>query len=177
MRKTANAAALAVAVGLCLLMMVAAASARPAQVDMDRAIPPMLEFNHWATGQRTPKDPPVIKYASRAALQAMYGCAEAGGCGVMAVTLPDGTIVLDEDFELGRDDYVLVHELVHFMQYSNGVYHDLGRAEQRIKPDTCIAGMEPEAYRAQAAYVAARGAGWAPNDFTVLTYALSCWGN
>jgi hypothetical protein len=58
-----------------------------------------------------------------------------------------GTIYLSTKFRIGRDDYVLAHELTHYQQFKSG------------KQWPCSAAMEPEAYRVQNLWVEATGRG------------------
>jgi hypothetical protein len=67
-----------------------------------------------------------------------------------------GAIYLLDTFELGRDDYILLHELVHHLQDENG------------KTFKCIAEREREAYLLQSRFVAETGTGEAPNDMYML---------
>jgi hypothetical protein len=68
----------------------------------------------------------------------------------------NGTIYLPETFTLGRDDYVLVHELVHHLQDESG------------KKFECLAAREREAYILQTKFVQERGVGEVPNDMYML---------
>lgn len=65
-----------------------------------------------------------------------------------------GTIYLPDSFALGRDDYVLVHELVHHLQDEAG------------KKFRCIAEREHEAYTLQIKFTEETGLGadQKPND-------------
>jgi hypothetical protein len=67
-----------------------------------------------------------------------------------------GTIYLPDTFQLGRDDYILLHELVHHLQDESG------------KPFECLATREREAYRLQAWFVDETGGGEKPNDMFML---------
>ena len=67
-----------------------------------------------------------------------------------------GAIYLPENFALGRDDYILVHELVHHLQDENG------------KRFACLAAREREAYVIQMQFVQETGIGEAPNDMYML---------
>ena len=67
-----------------------------------------------------------------------------------------GTIYLPNTFELGRDDYVLLHELVHYLQDESG------------KRFECPALREREAYLLQTRFVEETGAGETPNDMFML---------
>ena len=55
------------------------------------------------------------------------------------------TMFLREDFELGRDDQILLHELVHHFQWANG--HD----------QSCLGKLEREAYELQTRYAESIG--------------------
>jgi hypothetical protein len=62
------------------------------------------------------------------------------------------TIFLPDTFVLGQDDYMLVHELVHFLQ------------DETDRKFSCLAEREREAYRLQTAFVNEIGVGSTPND-------------
>jgi hypothetical protein len=68
----------------------------------------------------------------------------------------NGTIYLPDTFTLGRDDYILVHELVHFLQDESGKRFD------------CLATREREAYVLQTKFVQEHGVGEVPNDMYML---------
>jgi hypothetical protein len=68
----------------------------------------------------------------------------------------NGTIYLPETFTLGRDDYILVHELVHHLQDESG------------KQFECLAAREREAYVLQTKFVQQYGVGEVPNDMYML---------
>ena len=68
----------------------------------------------------------------------------------------NGTIYLPETFTLGRDDYILLHELVHHLQDESG------------KQFECLAAREREAYVLQTKFVQQHGAGEVPNDMYML---------
>lgn len=67
-----------------------------------------------------------------------------------------GTIYLPDTFKLGRDDYILLHELVHHMQDESG--RNFG----------CLAEREREAYVLQTRFVEETGIGETPNDMFML---------
>ena len=67
-----------------------------------------------------------------------------------------GTIYLPSTFTLGRDDYILLHELVHHLQDESG------------KPFECLAAREREAYALQTQFVLETGFGETPNDMFML---------
>ncbi len=74
---------------------------------------------------------------------------------VQAAQVP-GTIYLPDTFQLGRDDFILVHELVHHLQDESG------------KAFECLALREREAYRLQTKFVQETGTGQMPNDMYML---------
>jgi hypothetical protein len=65
-------------------------------------------------------------------------------------------IILPNSFALGRDDYMLLHELVHYLQYESG------------KAFPCLEEREREAYLLQTAFVIETGKGEMPNDMFML---------
>jgi hypothetical protein len=65
-------------------------------------------------------------------------------------------IILPDTFQLGRDDYMLLHELVHLLQDQTG------------KKFECPALREREAYELQTKFVAETGVGETPNDMFML---------
>jgi hypothetical protein len=67
-----------------------------------------------------------------------------------------GTIYLPETFTLGRDDYILLHELVHHLQDESGRQFE------------CLAMREREAYVLQTKFVQQYGVGEVPNDAYML---------
>jgi hypothetical protein len=67
-----------------------------------------------------------------------------------------GTIYLPQSFALGRDDYILLHELVHHLQDESG------------KAFACLAAREREAYVIQTKFVQETGIGETPNDMFML---------
>ncbi len=67
-----------------------------------------------------------------------------------------GAIYLPDTFQLGRDDFMLLHELVHHMQDESGLKFG------------CLAEREREAYQLQTKYVGETGIGDMPNDMFML---------
>jgi hypothetical protein len=67
-----------------------------------------------------------------------------------------GAIYLPDTFALGRDDYILVHELVHHLQEESG------------KRFACMEAREREAYLLQTEFVEETGLGEVPNDMFML---------
>jgi hypothetical protein len=68
----------------------------------------------------------------------------------------DGAIYLPDTFTLGRDDFMLLHELVHHLQDESG------------RKFECLAEREREAYRLQTRFVEETQTGDAPNDMFML---------
>jgi len=68
----------------------------------------------------------------------------------------DGAIYLPDTFTLGRDDFMLLHELVHHLQDESG------------RKFECLAEREREAYRLQSRFVEETQTGDAPNDMFML---------
>jgi hypothetical protein len=68
----------------------------------------------------------------------------------------DGTIYLPDTFTLGRDDFMLLHELVHHLQDESG------------RKFECLAEREREAYRLQTRFVEETQSGEVPNDMFML---------
>jgi hypothetical protein len=67
-----------------------------------------------------------------------------------------GTIYLPNNFTVGRDDFILLHELVHHLQDESG------------KRFECLATREREAYALQSQFVLETGRGDMPNDMFML---------
>lgn len=67
----------------------------------------------------------------------------------------EGVIFLNNNFRLGRDDYMLAHELTHFQQFESGENWPRCR-------------MEAQAYKVQAAFVIQTGTGKKGDPLTVM---------
>lgn len=77
------------------------------------------------TGYAIPAVPPEILTLSHEAL-AQQVCGKP--CGVVAFTMPDGRILLDDAVAVGRDPVgtsILVHELTHFLQIHAAIAHEI----------------------------------------------------
>lgn len=162
MRRVAALLALAFA----LAAVAAPAVARPDADRLAQRVAELSEFVRLATGYAVTAPPKIVfksqEQLDRTFFGANYTPALAGHVGALTI---GGAIMLSEDFEIGRDDYILVHELTHFMQHESGK-DDGGCASRR----------EPEAYRVQDIFVAATGRGKRSDPFTVLTIAAGCDG-
>ena len=143
-----------------------AAYARPPQDAFDARVAELSEFVRLVTGYTVTAKPKIVfrtqEQLDRTYFGANYTPSLKGQIGALAIS---GVIFLSEDFELGRDDYILAHELTHFMQFESG--KDGGG---------CAARLEPEAYRVQDIFVAATGRGKRSDPFTVLLSAAACDG-
>lgn len=78
----------------------------------------------------------------------------------------DGNIYLleDEDLTTIEGQAVLIHELVHYLQYRHGIDKQVG----------CMRELEPAAYAAQAEFLAQHGKEPPFNDMHVLLVS-ACW--
>jgi hypothetical protein len=96
---------------------------------------------------------PVLNYIFfETAANASYS----GQDSVKGLYLERGIMLLPDDFKLGEHDYILVHELVHHLQWE----HDRGFP--------CLAKREREAYELQARWVEESGVGVKPNPLFML---------
>jgi hypothetical protein len=68
----------------------------------------------------------------------------------------DRTIFLPDNFQLGRDDFIVVHELVHHLQHEAGMEFE------------CVGASERDAYRLQGEFVEEVGTGTRPDPLFVL---------
>ena len=101
----------------------------------------------------------VIRVEPRTITSIAYGIRQDNGPEPEAVTA-GATIFLPTSFRLGRNDDVLVHELVHVLQYAN---------DARFR---CRSEQEKQAYETQSAYVEEAGIGTKPDPFAV--FLLHC---
>jgi hypothetical protein len=93
----------------------------------------------------------VVEFASPQTLARMYyGPNYKDQTDIEAVSLGN-TVWLADHFQLGRDDYVLVHELVHLLQFENAAEFP------------CMARQEYEAYHVQAKWVSEFKSGQMPD--------------
>jgi hypothetical protein len=101
---------------------------------------------------------PEFRFLAAEAIRHSFGGTQMGYSekkDVMAAQIK-GTIILPDSFALGRDDYMLLHELVHYLQEETG------------KAFACPKERELEAYRLQSAFVDETGIGHAPNDIFMM---------
>ena len=163
---------------LSLLALLASVTVAHAGVS-DFSIARLLDFAHVVTGLKDDGTRPKIVYRTQEQLDRMalgdnYKPALAGWIGALE---SGGVIFLSDDFQIGRDNYILAHELTHFLQFENAKYHDVlrGGAEMPYDPGTTCAGLvEPEAYHVQDVYVAATGIGKRSDPFTVFSIVSAC---
>lgn len=118
---------------------------------------------------------PAVEYLGRDAMQiAYYGPEKVAKAEFEGYLLPEvmafydperRTMVLRDDFDAARDGHILVHELVHHLQYLQGGIGD----------DHCAASLEPEAYRIQEQWQDAMDhPGPRPDKLMVLMLTMSC---
>lgn len=139
-----------------------------------------LKFDHEVTGLPIPKERPRFVFKTRCELGALASDApkveDSKDCNAMEVrgATGGGVIFLQDNYTPGRDDYILVHELVHFMQWADQQYHPLGEPEAKAFPTDCPGLTEPEAYHAQDVFVAATGRGETSDPLSVMLYSIGC---
>lgn len=162
---TAAAAGLAVIV-VVLLLAISPARAQPDRAALDKRVAELAEFVRLITGYDMPVRPKIVFRAQddldrmyfgenwRPDLKGWIGALQSGG-----------VIFLNENFELGRDDYMLVHELAHVGQFEAGK-----------DGEGCTGRLEPEAYRVQDIFVAATGRGEPSDALTVMMAQAACDG-
>lgn len=159
---------LALIVGATLMLAAAPilAAARPSQQEIDKRAAEIGEFVRLVTGYKVTARPKIV-FRSQETLDRIYfgDDYKPSLSGFTAALAIGGVIMLNDRFELGRDDYILAHEITHFMQHESGV-DDKG----------CAGNLEPEAYRVQDIFVAATGRGVRSDPFTVLAIAAACSG-
>jgi hypothetical protein len=97
---------------------------------------------------------PPVAFLPRATLNYLYyegaGIAYNGQEQVQALYV-EGMMFLSDDFTLGKHDYVLLHELVHHLQY------------EQEREFACMAEREREAYELQIKFVEETGRGEKPS--------------
>jgi hypothetical protein len=111
----------------------------------------MEEINRFVrdhTGYKTLTLPEVVFLTPDQMETLRYGNGWRGkGYPEVVALAKKGVIFLPTDFQLGRDDYILAHELTLYQEFESG------------KHWLCNAAMEPEAYRVQNLWVEATGRG------------------
>lgn len=162
---------------LLLALLLSTCGPVPLPAEGERRLDPayverLADFARRATG-REARGPWRIRFATGRELSRSFYGRTGVGCGwprglCMAATFGDGVITLRDDFREGEDDHVLVHELVHAMQWAEG---DLARWAR----EGCVDAAEPEAYAVQAAFVAETGRGWTPDPDRVRRVSRCGW--
>lgn len=152
---------LAALLSLSLIQCATAAPQRPNEEALIVRIEELLEFVELMTGLRTDTRPRVL-FTTRMVIGGLaMGDAYHENHNVIAAAYGN-VIFLPTSFELGRDDDVLVHELVHFVQFATGKDGEV----------RCSSQLEPEAYRVQDAFRAATGSPVRSDPLTVLSLSL-----
>lgn len=115
---------------------------------LDQKLEEINRFVRDHTGYRTLTLPKVV-FLTPDQMQALrYGSEwRSKGYPETIALAKKGVIFLSTDFQIGRDDYILAHELTHYQQFESG------------KQWLCSDAMEPEAYRVQNLWVEATGQG------------------
>ena len=139
-----------------------------------KRIPKLMEFDSYVTMLPVPKGMPKIVFNTQEQLDKRYFGKNYNPDikNWIKAETKGGVIFLNEDFNLKDEEYVLVHELVHYMQFENDKYHDYAGEEHQTP--VCKSLMEPEAYRAQDAWVSATGKGKLSDPFTVMAIVAAC---
>jgi hypothetical protein len=160
-------AARLIGLALAALVMVPSAQARPGRIALDARIAELSDFVRMVTGYEVKTAPRIVFHAQEQLDRMYFGDnyrpSLKGWIGALAA---GGTIMLSDDFMLGRDDHILVHELTHFMQFESGK-----------AGDGCAGRLEPEAYRVQDIFVAATGRGKRSDPLTVMSIVAACDGH
>jgi hypothetical protein len=111
----------------------------------------MEEINRFVrerTGYKAMTLPKVIILAPDQMESMRYGAGWRGkGYPEVVALAKKGVIFLPSNFQIGRDDYILAHELTLYQEFESGKHWE------------CNAAMEPEAYRVQNMWVEATGRG------------------
>jgi hypothetical protein len=152
---------LAVAAALTLALASAASAQAPVPPDaMQRRVE---ELVRWiaANSDYPPalKRPPELVFLAPEAIRHGFSNSSLGysvDTSSVRAAQVKGTIYLPNTFALGRDDYMLLHELVHYLQDESG------------RKFECLAMREREAYALQTAFVKEAGVGETPNDMFML---------
>jgi hypothetical protein len=141
-------------VALTLLVLFSLSSAlwaQEVQVAHSLLIHKMEEINRFVrdhTGYKTLTLPTVVFLTSDQMKTLRYGRGWRGkGYPEVIALAKKGMIFLPTNFQIGRDDYILAHELTLYQEFESG------------KQWECNAAMEPEAYRVQNMWVETTGRG------------------
>lgn len=105
------------------------------------------------------KRPPDFVFLSPKTIRHAFSSSSMGyssGTSTVQAAQTRGTIYLPDTFTLGREDHILVHELVHHLQDESGAHF------------SCLAEREREAYLIQTKFFEETGIGEAPNDMFML---------
>jgi hypothetical protein len=117
------------------------------------------KLTQWVVAHTSYKaaEPPRVLFLDQATINYIYyGQAKIRGDGVLAAYNDGGLMFLPTTFTLGRDDYLLVHEIVHHLQ---------AHSDADFK---CRAEREKEAYETQIKFVDETGVGEKPSGLFML---------
>lgn len=157
-------------IALCLSAtqcgMIPAAAREPDDAFKQRVVE-LSEFVRVATGYRSKAEPYVV-FLPADTINRVYFAEKykEGERDIIAVTIGN-VIMLRTDFQLGADDHILVHELVHFMQFDAG-------EDQKVGGNALC--LEPEAYHVQDVWRAAHGAPERADPLRMIAFRMACQG-
>jgi hypothetical protein len=101
---------------------------------------------------------PVLNYIF---FETAENASYSGQSDVKALYLERGIMLLPDDFELGEHDYILLHELVHHIQW------------EQEREFACLAEREREAYDLQVKWVEETGVGRVPSPLFLMMLRCS----
>jgi hypothetical protein len=131
---------------------------------MNELIAALLLVAASYTNMTVPADKtPTIEMVTRAELTAAM-CHDGQPCGIRAMYTPGGKIYLGNDLKPGEDIYdtsILLHELTHWLQHTNGRNPSRAEHEAAGTEPTCrhYVLLEQEAYAAQNRFLVTNGGG------------------
>lgn len=172
--RTVIALVIGVLLGLWLTGVIPAHSQPDPQL-LNTKIERLMKFSAAVSGLEV-KGKPIIKYVTQETLDRLYfgDQYDPSMKGWIGAAAKGGVIYLNQNFKLGRDDYILVHELTHFLQFENQKFHDMSGAARTFDEKTCPGLVEPEAYRVQDAFVLATGRGQRGVGLKVYMAYMAC---
>lgn len=148
-----------------LLVVAVSAQARDFVPPADPLMHRIKHLQEWIVARTsyTPAPPPAVVFVSEAALNYIFFSQTPFGYNgqrVIGALYINRLILLADSFDLERDEYILLHEMVHHLQETSG----------RRFP--CIAAREREAYELQTEWVKQTGKGEEADPIRV--HLLTC---
>lgn len=164
-------AATAAVLAVVLLGTKGAFAARPA---VEARIEKLLPFVAAAMGEKIPSGRPRLVFMSHDRLQALPTAAS--GLETVAAS-KGGTIILDKTFTPGpATDWILVHELVHWMQFETQSFVTQYGGRQDATDTTCAGEFEYQAYHIADLWILAGNTGTLSDPLTVMMFHVGCQG-